>query len=180
MAWTAPMTVVDGQIFTAAQYNSNIRDNLLETAPAKATTAGGYFVATGTNAIAQRLPGTSLVSAQETTSSIIYGDLATVGPTVTVTTGTRALVSYTCQMQNDTVSGFALASISISGATTLNAADTNCIAWEQDGTTGQAATISRTKLITVNPGVNTFTLKYRALTAGTADFSRRELVVIPF
>ena len=34
MAWTAPMTAVSGSVLTAAQWNTNVRDNLLETAPA--------------------------------------------------------------------------------------------------------------------------------------------------
>ena len=55
MAWTAPMTAVANAVFTAAQFNTHVRDNLLETAPAKATTTGGYFVATGTNTIVQRV-----------------------------------------------------------------------------------------------------------------------------
>lgn len=51
MAWTAPRTWVTGEIVTAAYLNSNVRDNLLETAPAKATAAGDIFVATASNAI---------------------------------------------------------------------------------------------------------------------------------
>ena len=54
MAWSAPMTAVANTVFTAAQFNQHVRDNLNETAPAKATASGGYFVATGVNAIAQR------------------------------------------------------------------------------------------------------------------------------
>jgi hypothetical protein len=51
MAWVAPRTWVTGEIVTAAYLNSNVRDNTLETAPAKAAAAGDIFVATGANAI---------------------------------------------------------------------------------------------------------------------------------
>src|SRR5690606_12967068 len=44
MAWSAPMTAVSGSVFTAAQFNQFVRDNLNETAPARATTAGAHFV----------------------------------------------------------------------------------------------------------------------------------------
>ncbi len=181
MAWTAPMTAVAGNAFTAAQFNTHVRDNLLETAPAKATTANGYFVATGANAIAQRLPGGAIIDTTETRSSTTYGDLTTIGPSVTVTTGTKALVMITAQMENDTNGGFALATFTVSGATSVAAGDGSSIAFEQpSGTNGQAATCTRTRLIDLTPGSNTFTMKYRALVAGTASFSRRSLIVIPF
>ena len=53
--WSAPRTWVTGEIVTASYLNSNIRDNFLETAPAKATAAGDIFVATAVNAI-KRVP----------------------------------------------------------------------------------------------------------------------------
>ena len=58
MAWTAPQTWTTGQIVTAADMNGDIRDNMLETAPAKASAAGDIFYATGANAIAKLTKGT--------------------------------------------------------------------------------------------------------------------------
>lgn len=55
MAWTAPRTWVTGEVITSAIMNQHIRDNFLETAPAKAQAAGDIFYATGPNAIT-RLP----------------------------------------------------------------------------------------------------------------------------
>lgn len=55
MAWTAPATAVANTFLTAAFWNTQVRDNLLETAPAKAAVAGDTFYATAANAIA-RLP----------------------------------------------------------------------------------------------------------------------------
>lgn len=180
MAWTAPMTAIAGNAFTAAQFNTYVRDNLLETAPAKATTAGGIFVATGLNEIAQRIPTTGEILTTNTTSSTSYVDLSSVGPTVAVTTGTKALVIISAQMENTTANGLALASVAVSGATTVAATDDFSVAWEQTSdNTGQASTHSVSKLFTLTPGTNTFTMKYRALTAGTASFTRRRLIVIP-
>jgi hypothetical protein len=51
MAFTTPRTWVTGEIVSAAYLNSNVRDNMLETVPAKAAAAGDIFVATGANAI---------------------------------------------------------------------------------------------------------------------------------
>jgi hypothetical protein len=53
MAWTAPRTWVSGETLTAALLNTHLRDNLLETAPAKVTTAGDLTYATGANALAR-------------------------------------------------------------------------------------------------------------------------------
>lgn len=39
MAWTAPMTASANGTLTAAQFNTHVRDNLLETETAKATAA---------------------------------------------------------------------------------------------------------------------------------------------
>lgn len=55
MAWSTPITAVSGTILTAAQWNTHVRDNLLETMPAKATTADRMFVTTGPNSIAQNV-----------------------------------------------------------------------------------------------------------------------------
>lgn len=52
------MTAVSGAAFTAAQFNTHVRDNLLETAPAKATTANGLFVATGLHSIEEQVVAT--------------------------------------------------------------------------------------------------------------------------
>ena len=86
------MTAVANSVFTAAQFNQFVRDNLNETAPAKATTAGSHFAGTGLNSIAERLTDTDLVATSQTTISTSYADLATVGPTVTATTGPYAIV----------------------------------------------------------------------------------------
>lgn len=55
MAWTAPRTWVAAEVVTAAIMNTHVRDNQLETAVAKVTTAGDTIYATAANTLA-RLP----------------------------------------------------------------------------------------------------------------------------
>ena len=179
MAWTAPMTAVAGNAFTAAQFNTYVRDNLLETAPAKATATGGHFVSTGANAIAERFPQAALVSANESTSSSSYGDLTTVGPSVTVTCGTTVLISIYSSLQSITASALPHMSYAISGSTTVAAADAQAVSF-QSATAGQSARIGMTFLRTgMTPGSNTFTAKYRA-NGGTGGFVDRRITVVPF
>ncbi len=59
MAWTAPRTWVTAEVVTAALMNTHIRDNLLETATAKVTTAGDLVHATAANALARLAVGSS-------------------------------------------------------------------------------------------------------------------------
>src|SRR5687768_10764740 len=98
MAWTAPMTAVSGAVFTANQYNTYVRDNLLETGVAKVTTAGDYFTSSGTNQINRRRVVREFVATSGTRDSTEYGDLSTPGPTVTVETGTHAFVAFASYM----------------------------------------------------------------------------------
>jgi hypothetical protein len=58
MAWTAPRTWVTGETVTAALMNTHVRDNLLQAAAAKVTTAGDVVYATGANALARLGIGT--------------------------------------------------------------------------------------------------------------------------
>ncbi len=180
MAWSSPITFVTGETLTAAQLNTYVRDNLNETAPAKATTPGGIFVATGANAIAQRVPAGATVSSAQTTSSNSFVDLATVGPSVTLTTGTQAIVSIYSAMAVDTSNNQAESAFAVSGATSIAASSARCI--QIDGTPAGdeirfGATFFQSGLTS---GTNTFTMKYRTATSGTVGtFTDRHIVVIP-
>lgn len=59
MAWTSPRTWVALEVLTAALLNTHLRDNLLETAPAKVTTQGDLTYATAANALARLAKGTA-------------------------------------------------------------------------------------------------------------------------
>ena len=179
MAWTTFPTLTDGQVLTGAHMQL-VRDNFAETAPAKATTAGRFIVTTGANTIAERIPTNNFVGTSETTTSNVYTDRTTVGPAVTVTTGTRAIVAVTCDAWNSTLSAYSWMSYAVSGASTVSASDS--IGMGIRSATADAATGSRCSYIDMNTsltgGSNVFTAKYRATTAN-GKFGNRALLVIP-
>lgn len=180
MAWSAPMTAVHNGTFLASEYNAQVRDNLLETMPAKATAADQYFAVTGANAIAARATGSTYTTGSSTTTSTTYADLLSgAAPAVTITTGVNALVWGTSEMRSDTVNTFCAIGVAVSGASTVAADDIATASI--DGVT--AANNTRTgfcHLFTgLTPGSNTFTMKYKT-SAGTATFGFRELIVMPF
>ncbi|CAB4166843.1 hypothetical protein UFOVP848_1, partial [uncultured Caudovirales phage] len=57
MSWTTPRTWTPGEVLTASLLNTHVRDNLLETAAAKATNAGDTFYATAANALSRLAAG---------------------------------------------------------------------------------------------------------------------------
>lgn len=180
MAWTAPMTAVAGSVYTAAQHNTFVRDNLLETAPAKATGVGRHFITSGVNSIVERQCQASAVGASETTTSTSYTDLATPGPSVTLTTGTSAWITVTAFASNNTNSSSTNFSHEVSGATSSPASDSLRGLYTRADVTGLvgmqfSATYLRTDL---TAGSNTFTMKYKVST-GTGTYSNRNIAVFP-
>jgi hypothetical protein len=178
MAWSTPLTAVSSTSLTAAQWNASVRDNLLETAPAKATTAGSLIVASGVNTIAQRTPASALVSTSQSTTNTSYVDLTTAGPAVTVTTGTSALVAIYGGMQNSAATANVWMSFAVSGATTLAASDNTALGYDSPTA---ASTVYHGAIHLVGgltAGSNTFTAKYR-VSAGTGTFNQRRLLVVP-
>lgn len=182
MAWTTPLTAVSNAALTAAQWNASVRDDLAETAPAKATAAGQIFVSTAANAIAARVPTHSTVATTELTASTTYIALTTAGPAVTVTTGTQAVVFLSTGMTQSLGGGFCNCSFAVSGATTIAAGAQNAgIVSYRPSATGTQTTQGVTWLQTgLTGGSNTFTMLYNAgAGGGNASFFQRELVVIP-
>ncbi len=178
MAWSAPATWVAGQVPTAAMLNAQVRDNLLETMPAKATANGSIFVGTGLNSIAERFMDMARVETSQTTTSTSYVNLATVGPEVTLTTGTTAFVFHGCSMTNNTVDAETRMSWAISGATTRAALDNISVFQGGAGADQETSGGMMDLVTTLTPGVNTFTAKYK-VSAGTGTFLYRVLGVIP-
>jgi hypothetical protein len=177
MAWTAPLTAVFNTTLTAAQWNTHIRDNSNETMPAKATAAGRWFVSTGANAIAERVISGADVATSQTTTSTSYTDLTTVGPSVTATTGTRALVFFACAMSNSTDNAETWASVTVSGATTIAASDTWAMMMDGIEISNQNAFGMWHYFSTLTAGSNTFKLQYK-VGSGTGTFLNRRILVI--
>lgn len=119
----------------------------------------------------------SRVDAAESISSMTYIDLATVGPTVTVTTGTSALVIFSSN-QAWAGSGFNFyASVAVTGATTVAASDGTGATMSSEGNQFSDHFMATYKFTGLTPGSNTFTLKYR-VNGQTWSCSRRQLIVV--
>lgn len=191
------MTAVNGDVLTASQFNRYVRDNLNETAVAKATTAGQYFVATSGTSVAPRKCVSSKVYFGEGLSYIDstqdhsgnFVDLGRYsGPSVSCTTGTSALVMISAMMDNSIANVLTAVGYTVSGATTIAANANKGVG--QDGmvsdTTGSQPNLVRLGGMfhesgTLTPGTNVFTMKYLNSTnaSATAYFDRREIVVWP-
>lgn len=180
MAWTAPVTMTDDQVLTAADWNTYIRDNLNETAPAKATTGGRYFAVTGPNAIAERSISNDNVGTAQSTTSTSYTDLDTVGPSVTRDTGPVALVFWAAQVTGATAGSVAYVGVEISGATTASPSDNDALIQEISVANDTYRIGMCRAFTTLTAGTNTFTLKYRSGGGQEVTFRRRSLFVVPF
>lgn len=176
MAWNTPITWVANTILTAAQLNAQVRDNMNVTAAAVATTAGRLITTTGANALAERAILDDIIETSETTTSTTYTDLATPGPSVTMTTGAKALVFINASVDNDTANEVSFASFAVSGDTTSAAIDGRAVFQEMvAGNNNIRAGV--TNLIALTPGSNTFTMQYR-VSGGTGMFVRRRIQVL--
>jgi hypothetical protein len=142
---------------------------------------GSVTVSTTTLPSISTYTSASSIVTNESTTSSTYVDLATVGPTVTMTTGTSVVCHMFANVVATAGSGGAAISVAVSGATTVAASDSpgaNGGGW---ATVSAAAAFNYVMAGAViftglTPGVNTFTLKYRV--AGiTGLFKGRRLVV---
>lgn len=182
MAWTTPRTAQTDEVWSSDDFNTYVRDNLLETMPGKASAANQYFCATDLNAIAARTSSSNTVATPETTSSTSYTDLTTAGPAVTVTTGKRALVFYSAGMSESAVGSTQVSiSVAVSGSTTI-AADDDWRAMMDGVDAGRTNRFGMFHLFTtLTAGSNTFTMKYKVGSGSTTGtFSDRHLIVVPF
>jgi hypothetical protein len=117
------------------------------------------------------------VETSQTTSSTSYTDLTTVGPTVTLTTGTSAFVVFGCWgTDTGNLGNNQKMSVAVSGATTIAASD-SWMAFGSEGLNG-VSMVNGYIFTTLTAGSNTFTAKYsKSGGSSTADFTRRFLQV---
>jgi hypothetical protein len=128
MAWTTPITFVDGSVLTAAQLNTYLRDNMLETMPAKATTQSRLMSTFVRNVIREHVIDEATISTSESTISNEWTDLTTVGPSVSVECESKALVIINSAMQTSgTPSVAAWVGFAVEGATQLDPDNTKAI-----------------------------------------------------
>jgi len=187
-------TIVAGTTIAASWANANVRDQVIT--PFANTSArdssigspveGMCCYITGSDVLqvynganwVTITPQSATVATSQNTATTSFTDLGTVGPAVTLDTGTKALITLTGQLSQNNASGIAAMGFAVSGASTIAAADPNSV-WCFLASTTAAASMTMTFAITsLTGGSNTFTAKYKAGTAGTATFKDRSITVV--
>jgi hypothetical protein len=145
------------------------------TVPAGATTIAAENVTADTKLTPL---GTGIVSTTETTTSTVYGNLATVGPDVhiEVSDASAALVTITSRIQCDTAGQHAFMGFELSGSQSVAAGDATALAVPG---ANMAFRLSASYVVTgLARGGYRFRGRYR-VTGGTGTFSQRSLIVTP-
>jgi hypothetical protein len=178
MAWSVPTTAVAGStVLTSSIWNSSVRDNLLETGAAKVSGARQTISGAGSNQVAARQVAQASVATSQNTSSTSYTDLATPGPSVTVTTGTRCLIILSATMATNAANAYANATWTVSGATSTTSGWA-IISYRSAVANDQIRMSGIDYPGSINAGTNTFKMVYSA-SGGTATFVYRNIIVWP-
>lgn len=125
---------------------------------------------------------TNTIATSQGTNSAAYVDLATVGPSVTITVpqSGRVVVDISADMATTAITnqtGFM--GIALSGANTIAAADTRCARGTWAGNAGLGGTLSNRFLFEgLTPGTTTFKAMFKS-SSGTVNFANRNIIVDP-
>jgi hypothetical protein len=179
VAWTTPLTAASNTALTASQWNASVRDNLLTTAPGLASTQGSIFAVSGTNAIAQRTPATNSVTGVTATSTSASYTATLTGftcPSVTVTTGVKALIAFSTRQTASVAGNNVWTSVGVTSASSITASDNWAASWDGTGQHYYCMTYLETSL---TAGSNIFTEQCR-VSAGTGTFSTQRISIVPF
>ena len=194
----AIQTFTSGQILTAAQMTAlqaqavmtftteAARDAALTaptegmvaylTAPTIPTLTGGALTQYNGSVWVCLSAESATVTTFEQTSTEPFTNLATVGPAVTLVTGTTALVTI-CASGNFPSGQNGWISFAVSGATTLAASEGNGT-FGGGGSAALNGSLSRTLLVTgLTAGTNIFTMKYQSGGGVTTGFRNRSITV---
>ena len=175
------MTAVAGVVFAASNWNTYIRDNFNAIGVGVMNSGGNrYLAGTGVGSVAERDPSIATVTTGQSTTSTTYVNLATVGPSVSVTTGGKALICIASSVTNNTGGMGGRVAADLSGATTSAASDTNSLLFESGGALDAFQGTWTTVYTSLNSGTNTFAHKYRLVGTGQATFGNRNMTVVPF
>lgn len=122
--------------------------------------------------------GHAEVATEETSASGAYVDLATPGPSVTITLNSARLVmvSVGAVMWNSGSGGATLMGFAASGATTIAASDDAALLTRASTTSSASVHQSLVIAVPCDAGTTTFTAKYKA-GGGTGDWKNRNLAV---
>ena len=196
MAWTAPRTWVTSETVTSALMNTHVRDNLLETAPALAS-SGAMFYGDGSNSLAALSPigsvGSFLVTdgtvpkwrqvnqASTTGSGTTTSTSYTAVPnnvSVSIATGTWALVFWSARVANNTAGQTCSVSMAVSNATTI-AASNNWRAVFESNAANDMCTVSQFYLFgSLTAGTNDFDMQWQ-VSGGTGTIHQSNMLVFP-
>lgn len=124
-------------------------------------------------------PKSATVNTSQNVASTAYNDLATVGPEVTIQTGTKALVTISAVAESS-FNNYMWISFAVTGATSISAVDDNGSHFREiSAGGGMGGSISRTLIVSsLNAGNNTFTMKYRGTSTNAVSFRNRSLTVV--
>lgn len=124
-------------------------------------------------------PKGAVVATSQGTGTGSFTDLGTVGPSVSLLTGTKAIVTLGSFMNSNTAADGAAMGFAVSGATTIAASDAFSISKIFSNTANTMVRMGETFYVTgLTAGVNTFTAKYKALVGGIALWSDRHITVV--
>lgn len=205
MSWTAPRTYVTGEVLTAAIFNTDLRDNMKETAAATAQSAGDLVYADAANSMGSRLgigvANTVLVSDgsgpvwrspkfdrrtdSTTGTNTAYQSLGGAAwfndsdqVEVEMVTGTRALVLFTSFLSNANAGQSTYVSFDVSNATTSAGGDARSIRYES-GAANDSIRLSGASYVTLTAGTNKFQLIGK-VSGGTGTIAQADIFVLPF
>ena len=124
------------------------------------------------------IEGQNIDASETQAAGAVYGDLATPGPSVTLTLlGTIAVIWMSAQASRNGVAFTGHISVEVSGASTV-AASNAYSASRSSYAANHGLSLSRVLVLTgLTPGLNTFTLKYHNDGGGTWDFYNRSIAV---
>lgn len=174
MAWSRPPESEPNSLLSASFLNTYLRDNLLETMPAKAIDEGSYFGTDGFNQIQVSGYVTAVATAPIGTNSSTYVAL-TGGPSLTMESNHRSFVVLTAEVVGGTANTQAYFGYDIAGATSNPPHDVNTLI--STGTAPKQFSVIIPHTTLVLPGTNTFSARYRVAGGDTATFSNRRITV---
>ena len=122
--------------------------------------------------------GVDTVATEESTTSGSFTDLATVGPTVTLTTGTKAWVIISARMKNSSAGEWPQMGVEVSGASSVSPNFGKLATFIEPTANYQWVITASFTYTGLTAGSNTFKAKYRTYTGGTSTFVDRYIQVI--
>jgi len=118
------------------------------------------------------------VATSQSTTSTSYTDLATAGPTVTVTTGTTAYVTIQT-IASDTVANRQYMSFAVSGASSISAGTYEIAPVVVPAGSGVTVPLVLSFVVTgLTAGSNTFTCKYKSSDGNSITYAKRFIQVV--